>query len=163
METIEKLTTFGWLMSMLVVLLATVVMAPVQLGDRINAAAMVGTWLGTVLTGIGLIALFAQLQSVVADFRKSRRALLVRSAGDWITLIPKKDTPERGVMEAVAPGFLGWVQNAYLKDISIVSTQDVRTGAGTSVRNFKGPIFAPTHKRSAAPKSLLQLVSYSAH
>jgi hypothetical protein len=146
MDTIERLITFGWLMSMLVVLLATVAMAPVQLGDRINAAAMVGTWLGTVLTGIGLIALFAQLQSVVADFRKSRRALLVRSAGDWITLIPKKDTPERGVMEAVAPGFLGWVQNGYLKDTSLVSTQDVRTGAGTSVCKFKGLISVPTHQ-----------------
>jgi hypothetical protein len=145
MDTLQRLIAIGLLMSILVVLLATAAMAPLQVGDRINAVALAGTWLGTLLTGIGLIALFAQLRSVVADFRKSRKALLVRSAGEWITLIPKKDTPERGVMESVAPGFLGWIQNAYIKNISVASTQDVRMGAGTSVRNPKEQIAAPTY------------------
>ena len=39
-------------------------MAPVNGGDIINITAMVGTWLGTIFTAVGLIAVFSQLRLV---------------------------------------------------------------------------------------------------
>ena len=107
-------------------------MAPLDVGDRINAAAMVGTWLGTLFTAIVLMAILSQLRSVIVDLRQSKKALLARSTGRWIALIPPKDMPQQGLVERVAPGFLGWVQHAYMQKIDISITQCNRMVAGTS-------------------------------
>lgn len=107
-------------------------MAPLDTSDRINAAAMAGTWLGTLFTAIGLIALFSQLRSVLLDLQQSQKTLLARSTGSWMPLIPKKAMPQRGLVESVAPGFLGWVQRAYIDNVHTCLTQDNRTIAGTS-------------------------------
>ena len=107
-------------------------MAPLVFSDRINAAAMAGTWLGTLFTAIGLIALFSQLRSVLVDLRQSRKALLTRSTGRWMALIPQKGMPQQGLVEKVAPGFLGWVQRAYMEKKNVCLTQDPRGNAGTS-------------------------------
>ena len=107
-------------------------MAPLDFSDQINMAAIAGTWLGTIFTAIGLIALFSQLQSFLVDLRQSKKGLLARSAGRWIALIPQKDMPERGLVERVAPGFLGWVQRAYMERMHVCLTQDNRMIAGTS-------------------------------
>lgn len=109
-----------------------IAMAPLIFGDQINVASMAGTWLGTIFTAVGLIALFSQLQSVINDLRQSKNSLLARSAGNWVALIPKKDMPQRGLVESVAPSFLGWAQKAYTGKLHISMTQDVRTTAGTS-------------------------------
>ena len=107
-------------------------MAPLDFSDRINTAAMAGTWLGTLFTAIGLIAVFSQLRSVLVDLQLSKKGFLARSAGCWIALIPQKDMPQRGLVERVAPGFLGWVQRAYVERRHTCLTQDNRTIAGTS-------------------------------
>lgn len=107
-------------------------MAPLDLGDRINAAAMAGTWVGTLFTAIGLIAVFSQLRSVLRDLQQSKKNLLARSTGQWMALIPQKDMPQRGLVERVAPGFLGWVQRAYKENRHACLTQDQRMNAGTS-------------------------------
>jgi hypothetical protein len=107
-------------------------MAPLDISDRINAAAMAGTWVGTLFTAIGLIAILSQLRSVLLDLRQSKKTLLARSTGRWITLIPKKDMPQRGLVERVAPGFLGWVQRAYIEKSHACLTQNNRMIAGTS-------------------------------
>ena len=107
-------------------------MAPLDISDRFNAAALAGTWLGTIFTGIGLLAILSQLRSVLLDLRRSKKALLARSTGRWIALIPQKDMPQRGLVEKVAPSFLGWVQRAYNENLYISLTQDDRMIAGTS-------------------------------
>ena len=107
-------------------------MAPLDIGDRINVAAMAGTWIGTLFTAIGLIALFSQLRSVLLDLQQSKKALLARSTGRWMALIPLKNMPQRGLVESVAPGFLGWVQRAYIENTHACLTQDQRRAAGTS-------------------------------
>ena len=37
-------------------------MPPLEFNDRVNLASMIGTWLGSAFTGIGLIAVYSQLQ-----------------------------------------------------------------------------------------------------
>ncbi|KAL8706089.1 MAG: hypothetical protein Q9201_000854 [Fulgogasparrea decipioides] len=107
-------------------------MAPLDISDRINAAAMAGTWVGTLFTAIGLIAVFSQLRSAFTALQQSRKALITRSTGCWIALIPQKDMPKQGLVEKAAPGFLGWVQRAYIENLHACLTQDTRTTAGTS-------------------------------
>lgn len=107
-------------------------MAPLDISDRFNAAALAGTWLGTIFTGIGLLAILSQLRSVLLDLRRSRKVLLARSTGRWLALIPQKDMPQRGLVEKVAPSFLGWVQRAYNENLCISLTQDDRMIGGTS-------------------------------
>lgn len=110
----------------------TFAMAPLVFGDKLSLAALAGTWLGTLFTAIGLIAVISQLQSMLKDLRRSKTSLLARSAGDWMALIPKKDMPQQGLVESVAPGFLGWVQKAYVGRLNTSFTQDNRKSAGTS-------------------------------
>ncbi|MCJ1430555.1 hypothetical protein MMC29_008473, partial [Sticta canariensis] len=49
-----------------------------------------------------------------------------------INSVAQKDMPQRGLVESVAPSFLGWAQKAYIKKLHISMTQDIRTTAGTS-------------------------------
>lgn len=107
-------------------------MAPLDISDRINMIAMAGTWVGTIFTAIGLIALFSQLRSALVDLQQSKTALLARSAGRWMALIPQKGMPQRGLVESVAPGFLGWVQRVYIENSHVCLTQDNTMIAGTS-------------------------------
>lgn len=107
-------------------------MAPLAIGDKVNITALAGTWLGTIFTGVGLIALISQLQSVLKGIRHSRRSLLIRSAGAWIDLIPKANVPQQGLVEALVPRFLGFVQKAYLADKPIFMTQGIRQNQGNS-------------------------------
>lgn len=107
-------------------------MAPVNGGDIISITAMVGTWLGTIFTAIGLIAVFSQLRLVWLGLQQSKKSLLARSTGKWVALIPQTGMPQQGLVERVAPGFLGFVQRSYLDGIKIYMTQDHRPMAGMS-------------------------------
>ncbi len=107
-------------------------MAPLDISDRISVAAVAGTWLGTLFTAMGLIAVVSQLRSVLKDLRQSKTALLTRSAGRWMALIPQKNMPPQGLVESVAPSFLGWVQRAYMENSRVCLTQDNMMTAGTS-------------------------------
>ncbi len=115
-----------------VVSLHAVSMAPLEFGDRMNTAAMAGTWIGTLFTAIGLIAVYSQLRSVLGNLQQSKKGQLARATGRWIDLIPPKDMPQQGLVERVAPGFLGWVQRAYLNNMNVCLTQDDRMIAGSS-------------------------------
>ena len=107
-------------------------MAPLNTSDQIGVAALAATWLGTTFTAIGLIAVFAQLRSVLVDLRQSKKALLARSTGRWTALIPQKGMPPQGLVESVAPGLLGWLQQAYMKNMHTCLLQDNLMMAGTS-------------------------------
>ncbi|KAF2110927.1 hypothetical protein BDV96DRAFT_650533 [Lophiotrema nucula] len=106
-------------------------MPPIAFGDKINTASMAGTWLGSLFTGIGLIALISQLQAFLKNIRGRRRYLYERSAGDWAAVIPRY-LPETGLVEAILPGFLGWMQQAYVGDWTIQITQNDRLSSGSS-------------------------------
>lgn len=107
-------------------------MAPLDISDQINVAAVAGTWLGTLFTAIGLVAVFSQLRSVMRDMQQSQTTFLARYAGGWTALIPNEAMPQRGLVERVAPGFLGWVQRAYMYNMHACLTQCGRPTAGTT-------------------------------
>lgn len=109
-----------------------ITMAPVNGGDIISITAMVGTWLGTIVTAVGLIAVFSQLRLVWSGLQQSKKSLLARSTGKWVALIPQTGMPQQGLVDRVAPGFLGSVQRAYLDGIKIYMTQAHRPMAGAS-------------------------------
>lgn len=69
-------------------------MAPLNVGDQINVTAVVGTWLGTIFTAVGLIAVFSQLRLVLVDLQQSKKSLLARSTGKWVALIPPTGMPQ---------------------------------------------------------------------
>lgn len=106
-------------------------MAPLDIGDRINLAALAGTWVGTLFTAIGLIALFSQMRSVLVNLQQSKKALLTGSTGLWMAVIPQKGMPHRGLVESVAPGVWGWVQRAYAENRHAGLTQDHKRFAVT--------------------------------
>ncbi|KMP03627.1 hypothetical protein CIRG_03319 [Coccidioides immitis RMSCC 2394] len=112
--------------------LPVIAMAPLLFNDNVDVASMAGTWLGTLFAGIGFIALFSQLRAVAFSLMRSRKFLMERSAGDWAVLVPLKNMPRQGLVERVAPSFQGWLQRAYLTDMTISMTWDYRQGGGTS-------------------------------
>lgn len=106
-------------------------MAPMAFSDQVNVSGMAGTWLGTLFTGIGLIALVSQLRSILSKLQVSDRGLQ-RSAGDWAVLCMKGFRDGEGLVEAVVPAFSSWAHNAYNKDLKVSLTQDDRGTGGTS-------------------------------
>jgi hypothetical protein len=107
-------------------------MTPLLLSDNINIASAAGTWLGALFAGVGLIAIISQIRALAITLVRSRKFLMVRSAGDWAILIPTRNMPEHGLVEGVAPCFQGWLQRAYREDLTISMTWDYRKGGGTS-------------------------------
>lgn len=107
-------------------------MAPLLFSDNVNISSMAATWLGTLIAGIGLIAIFSQIRSLAISVVRSRRFLMERSAGDWAILVPTRDMPRHGLVEGVAPAFQGWLQRAYRTDVTLSMTWDYRKGGGTS-------------------------------
>ncbi|KAI9877198.1 MAG: hypothetical protein M1830_004545 [Pleopsidium flavum] len=65
-------------------------MPPLDFNDRINLASMVGTWLGSAFTGLGLIAVYSQLQRALKSPAVVQRRMLKRGAGDWSCCIDEK-------------------------------------------------------------------------
>nr|AGU10912.1 hypothetical protein [uncultured organism] len=107
-------------------------MAPLQRSDKVDLASLAGTWLGAIFTAVGLVAVYSQLRNAISDFGKHRKQLVIRSAGDWVALIPTKNMPRKGLVEEVAPAFAGWLQNAYIRDKNIPVSLPSATNAGTS-------------------------------
>lgn len=107
-------------------------MPPLEFNDRVNVASMIGTWFGSAFTGIGLIAVYSQLQRVLKSPARQKR-MLERGAGRWkVCLDEKVVLPERGCVEEAAPAFSGWLQRAYsVQDYRIQLTQYDRGTAGT--------------------------------
>lgn len=108
-----------------------ITMAPVGFSDQVNMSGMVGTWLGTLFTGIGLIALVSQLRSIVSKLQASGYGLQ-RSAGQWAVLCIKEFRDGEGLVEAVVPAFSSWVYKAYSHDLKVSLTHDIRGTGGTS-------------------------------
>lgn len=106
-------------------------MAPLGLNDSIDAASLVGTWVGTIFTGLGLLAVFTQLRSLLL-FLKTENRWKERAAGAWVDCILIDRLPSNGVQEGVLPVFSGWLQNFYLQEKTITVSQDDRGVSGKS-------------------------------
>ncbi|RFU28650.1 hypothetical protein B7463_g7677, partial [Scytalidium lignicola] len=94
-------------------------MAPLAFGDKINISAMIGTWFGTLFTLGGLIAVIAQLRSLLKDFSTSRDEMVKAAAGDWAICLPKLQHSDVGIIEGKAPSLSAWIQHYYSEGKSI--------------------------------------------
>ena len=106
-------------------------MAPIGLNDSIDAASMAGTWVGTIFTGLGLLAVFTQLRNLLL-FVKTENRWKERAAGAWVDCILIDRLPSNGVQEGVLPVFSGWLQNSYVREKTITVSQDDRGVSGKS-------------------------------
>ena len=56
-------------------------MAPKNLDSDVNVASLAGTWLGTLFTGVGLLAVLTQLRSLLQYVNAENRRWKERAAG----------------------------------------------------------------------------------
>ena len=106
-------------------------MAPIGLNDSIDAASLAGTWVGTIFTGLGLLAVFTQLRNLLLLVKTENR-WKERTAGAWVDCILIDRLPSNGVQEGVLPVFSGWLQNFYMLEKTITVSQDDRGVSGRS-------------------------------
>lgn len=86
---------------------------------------------GTIFTGIGLLAVFTQLRNLLL-FVKTENRWKERAAGAWVNCILIDRLPSNGVQEGVLPIFSGWLQNFYVQEKTITVSQDDRGVSGKS-------------------------------
>ncbi|WEW60511.1 hypothetical protein PRK78_005998 [Emydomyces testavorans] len=113
-------------------LLTTVKMAPLDFGDRINLGSLVGTWVGSLFTAVGLLAVISQFRAVLGKILSTKETMLRRAAGEWHCCLNDRALPDEGIAEEAAPAVAGWIQAYYLENRSTVLTQSDRRIAGTS-------------------------------
>lgn len=107
-------------------------MAPLSLDSSINTASLVGTWIGTFFTGVGLLAVLAQLRSLLRRMDAKNRRWKERAAGAWANCILVDRLPSNGIQEETVPNFSGWLQNFYMQERIITVSQDDRGVSGKS-------------------------------
>lgn len=95
-------------------------MAPLSLGDKLNLYSMIGTWLGTLFTLVGLVAVVAHLRSLLKDFSSSRDEIVKAAAGDWAICIPRLRRLDTGVVPGKVPSLRAWIHYHYNEEKSIV-------------------------------------------
>jgi hypothetical protein len=97
-------------------------MAPLDLGDRINLWSMIGTWVGTLATLFGLVAVIAQLRTLLKDFSDDRKETVKNAAGDYAICIPALSHLDVGHVEGKAPSIRSWINYYYHHDKDILVT-----------------------------------------
>ena len=107
-------------------------MAPLDLEASVNVASLAGTWIGTIFTGVGLIAVLTQLRSLLLFVDTENRRWKERAAGAWANCVLVDRLPSNGIQEGVVPTFSGWLQNFYLQEKTITVSQDDRGISGKS-------------------------------
>ncbi|RDL35985.1 uncharacterized protein BP5553_06597 [Venustampulla echinocandica] len=95
-------------------------MAPLSLGDKLNLYSMIGTWVGTLFTLVGLIAVVAQLRALLRGFSNSRDEVVKAAAGDWAICLPKLGRMDTGVIGGKAPSLRAWIHYQYNEGKDIV-------------------------------------------
>ena len=103
-----------------------------NLDIAVNIGSLIGTWLGTLFTGVGLLAVLTQLRSLLRNVLIEKRRWKEEAAGGWADCILTEQLPSNGVSEGVLPVFSGWLQAFYLEGKSITVSQDDRGAAGKS-------------------------------
>ena len=107
-------------------------MAPLDFDNSINAASLAGTWLGTLFTGVGLLAVLTQVRSLLLYVTAENRRWKERAAGAWASCILVDHLPSNGIQEGVVPIFSGWLQTFYMQEKTITTSQDDRGVSGKS-------------------------------
>ena len=109
-------------------------MAPQHLDfeDSVSLFGDVATWLGTLFTGIGLLAVVAQLRSVISKTYGQQERLLKRQAGEWLSCLDKQVLVSEGLIPQAAPAFASWIQYKYVNGGSATLTQYDAGISGTS-------------------------------
>lgn len=107
-------------------------MAPLSLNDQVNVSASVGTWLGSLFTAIGLIAVLSQLRAILVSNRTRQERFISRAAGFWSSCFNRQALQAEGAVEQVAPALGGWIQAQYLKNGTTKVMQSDTRKAGTS-------------------------------
>ncbi|KAL6722336.1 hypothetical protein ACLMJK_001443 [Lecanora helva] len=105
-------------------------MAPLDFENSVDVASLAGTWLGTMFTGVGLLAVLTQLRSLIMYVTEENRRWKERAAGAWASCILVDQLPSNGIQEGVIPLFSGWLQAFYVQEESIATTQDERGEPG---------------------------------
>jgi len=104
-------------------------MAPLSFDDRLNVASLVGTWLGSLFTLVGLLAVITQLRTLLRDFSDHSQERLQDAAGDYAVCFKNLKLNE-GVLEGIAPSVAGWIRHYYNNNQNIVITPFERHMAG---------------------------------
>jgi hypothetical protein len=104
-------------------------MAPLSFDDRLNVASLVGTWLGSLFTLVGLLAVITKLRVLLRDFSDHSQERLQDAAGDYAVCFKNLKLNE-GVVEGKAPLVVGWIRHYYSNNKDIVITQFERGLAG---------------------------------
>ena len=108
-------------------------MALLNFDSSVNPSSTIGTWLGSLFTDVGLVAVVSQLKSFLENTSASREHFVSRAAGAWrICFLNKQIFQREGLIEEVAPALLGWLQRQYLGAGIIKLTQSDTGMAGTS-------------------------------
>lgn len=100
--------------------------------DMVDLVSMIGTWVGCLLTTIGLLAVITQLRQGLRVMKYDRKEATRRAAGRWYLCMHNTILPASGVVEAVLPAFGGWLQDGYRNEKRISITQTNRGTSGTS-------------------------------
>lgn len=125
-------------------------MAPLTVNDRVNVSASVGTWLGSLFTAIGLIAVLSQLRAIIVSNRARQERFISRAAGIWSSCFHRQALQAEGTIEQAAPAMGGWIQTLYLNNGTTKLMQSDTRQAGTSSRS---KLFAQC---SISPPELIQ-------
>ncbi|KAL9128846.1 MAG: hypothetical protein Q9175_007442 [Cornicularia normoerica] len=107
-------------------------MAPLDLNNTVNVASLAGTWMGTLFTGVGLLAVLTQLRNLLLYASSENRQWKERAAGAWASCILVDRLPNNGIQEGVVPIFSGWLQHFYLQHKTVTVSQDDRGVSGKS-------------------------------
>ena len=107
-------------------------MAPLSVNDRVNLSASVGTWLGSLFTAIGLIAVLSQLRAIMVSNRTRQDRFISRAAGIWSSCFNRQALQTEGTIEQAAPAMGGWIQRQYLNKWATKVMQSDTKKAGTS-------------------------------
>lgn len=102
--------------------------------DRRVKGRVVGSWLGALFTGVGLLAVVSQLYTVMRRFSVNLHHVILRESGEWSRCANEENLRE-GLCENTAPALLGWLQAHYRGDWTIKLTQRDQQTAGTSSRS----------------------------
>jgi len=108
-------------------------MPPLSLNDSVGISASVGTWLGSLFTGIGLVAVVSQLRTFLSSTSAGRERFISRAAGAWSACFVNKQILQgKGDIKESAPALAGWIHNRYREAGAIKLTQCATNVAGTS-------------------------------
>jgi hypothetical protein len=96
----------------------------------INISSMVGTWLGSLFTLLGLLAVIAQLRALLKDLSDDREERIRNASGAWAPCLKNLHRSDNGIVEGEAPSVTAWIRHYYSNRQNISITPYERQTAG---------------------------------